>query len=296
MRTFLFLLALLFMSVMPAKAADTQRCLATLDWTVAETLIALGEPPCAMGDVAGYKKWVSQPHLPDHLIDLGIRNQPNQEQIAFLSYSARLKPLIFINTSFYQSVAPMLKRFPYIHAVYQVDFYKEGNAWQNIEAATHKVAELINRSESAVRLLQEFSQKLTALLPQAASFIDRPVALVQFIDTRHLRIYGENSPFGEVLTRLGFKNAWTGESNSWGFSTINITQLAKLPENSRFVVVKPYPSNIADALTHNTLWQHLPMSKNALVLPPVWTFGGVPSALRFAESLVNALQHGGEKW
>ncbi|TCP97797.1 iron complex transport system substrate-binding protein [Cricetibacter osteomyelitidis] len=295
MRNLLISLFLLFISLI-VKAGEGQHCTATLDWTVAETLIALGEPPCAVGDVDGYKKWVVEPKLPDDVIDLGIRNQPNQEVIAYLSYSLRASNLVFINTSFYQATTPMLQKFDQIDAIHQVDFYQSGNAWQNIVDATQKVADFLNKPESAVQLMQEFSQKITALQPQTKAFTNRPVALVQFIDTRHLRIYGTNSPFGEVLRQLDFHNAWQGAVNDWGFETINITQLAKLPKNSRFVVVKPYPTNIATALTHNTLWQHLPMSENALVLPAIWTFGGIPSAQRFAESLVFALENGGEPW
>lgn len=126
--------------------------------------------------------------------------------------------------------------------------------------------------------------------------MERPIALVQFIDTRHLRIYAANSPFGAVLSQLGFHNAWSGSQNAWGFETIDVTQLAKLAPNSRLVVVKPYPANIGSALRYNTLWQHLAMAKDPLILPAVWTFGGIPSAQRFAEMFANGLLHGGEQW
>ena len=62
------------------------------------------------------------------------------------------------------------------------------------------------------------------------------------------------------------------------------------------MVIKPYPTNIQAALAHNTLWQHLDLAKDPLILPAVWTFGGIPSAQRFAQVFVTALQHGGEQW
>ena len=119
---------------------------------------------------------------------------------------------------------------------------------------------------------------------------------MQFIDTRHLRIYGENSLLGAVIQQLGFKNAYLPEVNYWGFQNIEITELAKLPKNTRFVVIKPYPHNIAAALTHNTLWQQLPLAKEPLILPAVWTFGAIPSAQRFVGIFANGLLHGGEAW
>lgn len=274
--------------------AESPARFATLDWTVAETLIALGEPPLAVGDAQSYVRWVAEPVLPENTLDLGIRMQPNPERIWAL---AKTTPdLTFINSSFYASASPMLEKLLHGKPVQSVNFYQAGDAWQNIVNATHQVAKLIGKPEAAQALMQRYQQKMSEIKPHLTDFTARPVALVQFIDTRHLRIYAQNSPFGAVLSQLGFENAWQGGQNLWGFETISVTQLAKLPQNSRFVVVKPYPNNIANALAHNTLWQHLALAKDPLILPAVWTFGGVPSALRFAEVLEKALLQGGEQW
>src|SRR3712207_5977723 len=79
-------------------ANASKPCIATLDWTVAETLIALGEKPCAVGDVKSYQQWVGEPALPENTLDLGIRLQPNPEQIFLLTQTV---PPHFINSSFY---------------------------------------------------------------------------------------------------------------------------------------------------------------------------------------------------
>ncbi|WP_078236372.1 ABC transporter substrate-binding protein [Haemophilus paracuniculus] len=280
--------ALFFAPTLLAKSP----CIATLDWTVAETLLAFDEPRfCAVGDVKSYQHWVAEPKLPAETVDLGIRLQPNPEQIWAL---ARTHSLQFINTSFYGSATPLLNQFT--DKVAMVDFYGEGKAWHNILTATQQVANLIGKPEQAVRLHQKFSQKIAEIRPLVTPFTDRPILLVQFIDSRHLRIYAENSPFGEVLKQLGFRNGWNGSHNNWGFETVSVTQLASLPNESRLVVVKPYPSNISTALQYNTLWQKLAMAKDPLILPAVWTFGGVPSAQRFAEVLANGLIEGGEQW
>lgn len=265
--------------------------LATLDWTVAETLIALNTPPKAVGDVQSYKQWVNEPQLAANTLDLGIRMQPNPEQI--LSLAKNEKNVHFINTSFYTGAKPTLEKFAKVDSV---DFYQEGSAWQNIEQATKQVAELIGKPHAYGTLMKNYWQKIDEISPLVKEFTARPIALVQFIDTRHLRIYGNNSPFGAVLNQLGFTNAWTADNNTWGFATIEVTRLMKLPTNSRLVVVKPYPSNIGSSLKYNVLWQKLAMAKDPLILPSVWTFGGIPSAQRFAEILANGLMNGGEKW
>ncbi|WP_419852267.1 iron-siderophore ABC transporter substrate-binding protein [Actinobacillus pleuropneumoniae] len=264
---------------------------ATLDWTVAETLIALGEKPVAVGDVKSYQQWVSEPALPNDTLDLGVRMQPNPEQILALKQGDH--DLHFINSSFYAQATATLEPFS---TVTLVDFYTEGDAWQNIVSASRKVAFIADKQAEFEQLMTNYWQKMDEIRPLVQPYLERPIALVQFIDTRHLRIYAANSPFGAVLSQLGFHNAWGGSQNAWGFETIDVTQLAKLAPNSRLVVVKPYPANIGSALRYNTLWQHLAMAKDPLILPAVWTFGGIPSAQRFAEMFANGLLHGGEQW
>ena len=289
-----WLIVSLLLFALPLQGASVPFRIATLDWTVAETLIALGEPPVAVGDVKSYRQWVAQPQLPANTLDLGLRMQPNPELLIPLSKADQKAPLIFINTGFYASATPLLQRFA--KQVYSVDFYAEGDAWQNILTASKQVSDIINRPQAFERLIRHYQQKLAEIRPHLQAFRDRPLALVQFVDSRHLRIYAPNSPFGAVLAQLGLQNAWSGTQNNWGFETINVTQLAKLPQNSRLVVIKPYPANIETDLKYNTLWRHLTMARDPLILPAIWTFGGIPSAQRFAQALADGLQNGGEAW
>ena len=274
-----------------AFADNVQARYVTVDWSVAETLIALGQPPIAMGDVKSYQTWVIEPKLPPHTLDLGIRLQPNQELVAALSHSKEAQPITFIHSDFYASLNDKLS--PY-GKVYNVEFYKKGNVWENVIAATEEIGNIIGKPQAVQQLLTDYTQEIAHYRPLLQPFTPRPIALVQFIDTRHLRIYGENSLLGAVISQLGFKNAYLPKVNTWGFQNIEITELAKLPKNTLFVVIKPYPHNIAAALEHNTLWQHLPLAKDALVLPAVWTFGAIPSAQRFIPIFAKGLLEGGE--
>ncbi len=288
----LFFVTALF-SALNSVAEETKSAYATVDWSVAETLIALEQPPLAVGDVKSYQTWVRKPQLPKDTIDLGVRLQPNVEQIATLSHSLNQQSLTFIHSNFY---AALNEKFAPYGKVYNVEFYKEGNAWGNVVAATQKIGNIIGKPQAVHQLLAKYEQDIARYRPLLQKFTERPIALVQFIDTRHLRIYGENSLLGAVIRQLGFKNAYLPEVNTWGFQNIDITELAKLPSNTRFVVIKPYPNNIATALTHNTLWQHLPLAKEPLILPAVWTFGAIPSAQRFIGIFANGLLQGGETW
>lgn len=264
--------------------------LATLDWTVAETLVGLGAMPIGVGDAKSYQHWVIEPKLADRVLDLGLRNQPNPEQLALLTAQSNT-PLHFIHSDFYAANSALLSQFGQVDVV---NFYQSGEVWENVVQGTQKVAELIG--QDAKPLLDRYWQKIAEIKPLVRPFFARPIALVQFIDSRHLRLYGKNSLIGATLAHLGGENAWQGEVNYWGFSTVEITALAKLPANTRLVVIKPYPVNVPKGLAHNRLWTTLPLANDPLILPAVWTFGAIPSALRFAERLQVAIETGGEAW
>lgn len=79
--------------------ARQKKQVATLDWTIAETLIAMNNAPVAVGDATAYQRWVGEPKLPTETQDLGIRLQPNPEQIWLLSQQFP-NSLQFINSDF----------------------------------------------------------------------------------------------------------------------------------------------------------------------------------------------------
>lgn len=267
---------------------------ATLDWTIAETLTALGEKPIIVGDAKDYNRWVKDASLPKHIQDLEIHLEANPTQIGRISSSLKGKSFTFINSSLYAQATPLLKK--QAQKVEVIRFFHEGDAWINIINATKRISEIIHKPEAFEILLTQYSHTINKISPLMEPYLSRPVALVQFIDSSHLRIYAQNSHFGSVLKQLGFKNAWQGSYNHWGFETIEVSQLSQLDKNSRIVVIKPYPSNVAMAMKYNVLWQKLDMARDPLVLPEIWTLGGIPSAQRFAEAFAHALIYGGETW
>ncbi|MGL5587407.1 MAG: iron-siderophore ABC transporter substrate-binding protein, partial [Aeromonas veronii] len=58
--------------------------IATVDWTIAETLLALGVTPLAVGDAGPSQAWVGEPRLPTEVVDIGLRTQPNRKLLAEL--------------------------------------------------------------------------------------------------------------------------------------------------------------------------------------------------------------------
>lgn len=276
------LAGLLAMLAAAVAQADTPR-LATLDWTLAETLVALDAPPLASAQLEAYHAWVDEPALPDTTIDLGLRSQPNLELLA------RLAPDHILISPMFANLAPRLER---IASVKTLPLYRaEHDTWQEMRRLTRSLGELVERPEAARRLIDTTEARLDTLRACLDGTAPPPLLMVQFMDGRHVRVFGDNGLFQAVLDRLALTNAWTGPTNAWGFSLAGIEALAGL--DARLVVIEPYPAGVRETLAESGLWQHLVEAGRGspIVLPPVWSFGAMPSALRFAERLVDALEN-----
>lgn len=280
-RSALSWLASLFAALVTAAAmADTPR-LATLDWTLAETLVALDAPPLAVAQVEAYHAWVDEPVLPPTTIDLGLRSQPNLELLSSLA------PERILISPMFTHLVPRLER---IAPVESLPLYSpEQDTWTEMRELTRSLGDLVDRPEAAERLIDKTEARLETLRGRLDG--EAPaLVMIQFMDGRHVRVFGAGGLFQTVLDRLGLDNAWSGPTNAWGFSLVGIEALAGL--EARLVVVEPYPAGVREALAEGGLWQQLVESSRGapIVLPPVWSFGALPSAERFAELLVSALE------
>lgn len=270
--------------------ADQQLRVATLDWAIAETLLGLGITPIAVGDKQSYQTWVNQPALEDQVIDLGSRLQPNKELLATLSIQ------LFPNGDMFMPAVEANRH--YLTALQQaprINFYQFGDFWNNQIKATRQLAQSLDHIVQGEQLIQQTEQLLNTVKQQLTKQKHRPLLVVQFIDGRHLRVYGKQSLPGVVLEKIGLTNAWQQPVNLWGFTQIGIDQLAQFAD-ARLIVIKPYPQQIPLELANNTLWKSLRLAKDPLILPAIWTFGALPSMQRFSVALRDALLDGGLVW
>ncbi|WP_373699840.1 ABC transporter substrate-binding protein [Neisseria dentiae] len=264
-------------------AAHAAPRIATADWSTAETLTAMKLPPLAVGDKRAYGNWVNYPALPAQTLDSGLRFQPNLERLR------QIKPDMFVQSSWFAHLKP---QFAAIAPVHEIDFATtEGTQYAHTVAATRVLGKLVNASPAAEQLIADTERQLAQRRQTLAPYRTRPLAIVQFVDTRHLRIYGRTSMYQAVLDKLGLRNAWQGESNSWGFANITLAKLAELPPNTLLLIVKPHPANVRPGLEKSALWQRLPFAQaaNRRVLPPSWSYGALPSMQHFAQQLARAL-------
>ncbi|WP_298014143.1 iron-siderophore ABC transporter substrate-binding protein [uncultured Castellaniella sp.] len=278
MRTLLLSLCLLVPLSAPPPAG-AQRIL-TLDWTLAETLTALGQAPDGVAQIGDYHGWVGAPELPEDTIDLGLRNQPSMELMA------ALEPDLILTTPMF---AGMEERLSGIGPIRSLPLYDPAvDTWRAIEDMTRSLGELTGRAQAAERLIED----TRAMLSDARSRLAGcdPLLIVQIADERHLRIYGGSSLYQAVLDKLGLRNAWTGPVNDWGYRLAGWHELAGI--EGRLVIIRPAPLGALQRIQENALWRQLPVASRRppIVLPPVWSLGGLSSAQRFARLLEQGLR------
>jgi ferric hydroxamate transport system substrate-binding protein len=272
-------------AALPAWAAAPTR-IVSLDYGIASTLLALGVVPVAIGDLADWDKWMGEPKMPAGVIDLGSAGEANFEILAML------KPDLIITTPYLDDNFERLKA---LAPVLRLDLYSPatGPILPAAIAATRRLGDAIGQRPEAESYLAE-AEALFDDCKQRLSRLDPPpLALINFLDARHARIYGAPGLFDNVLVRIGLTNAWPEPSNYWGFQTIAIEDLSRISaRNARLIAFEPIPGDVLPKLDESPLWQKLPFARpgHFSILPPTLMFGMVNEAMRLARLITNKLE------
>ncbi|MGL5242308.1 MAG: Fe(3+)-hydroxamate ABC transporter substrate-binding protein FhuD [Kluyvera ascorbata] len=283
-RRFLAAMALspLLWQMQKAQAApvNAERIVA-LEWLPVELMLALGVTPYGVADIPNYRMWVNEPVLPDSVIDVGLRTEPNLELLT------QMKPSMLVWSAGYGPSPKLLARI----APGRSFAFSDGK--QPLEQARRsllEMAELLNKQEVAHRHLAAFDAYIDSLKPRFAQRGERPLLMMSLLDSRHMLVFGPNCLFQEILDRLGVKNAWQGETNFWGSTVVGIDRLAAYKDVD---VLCFDHGNEADMrrLAATPLWQAMPFVRANRVqnVPAVWFYGATLSAMNFARILDNAL-------
>jgi len=260
--------------------AEPQR-LVSIDWSHTETLLGLGVTPVGATQKTAYNAWVKEPSIPAESVDIGLRTQPNLERLA------ELKPdHIFVSPAYQYHQARLEKIAP----VTAISIYADGKAnWQALQNFTNTMAAAIGKEEAAQQLITRSESTLQQLKASLPSKPQADLLMIQFMDARHVRVFGQNSMYQIALNQLGIKNAWPGDTNAWGFALVGIDHLLNI--KGQFVVVDPLPAGAKEHLEQDRLWQYLIKESGHPVLriEPVWSFGAIPSTVRFATLITQAI-------
>lgn len=278
------LAALLAVGNTTAVAAAPALRIATLDYGIGQTLIGLGHPPIAIASAHGWDKWAREPALPPDVRNLGLSREINLEVLQ------QLAPDLILSTPFLERLKTKLER---IAPVTSLTIHATGTSpMPHILAATRQIGTLIGKPDKTETFIADALAAIGEAATRTGHLRNRKLLLVSFLDARHLRVYGANSLFQDVLDLMGLNNAWTQKTNSWGFTSIGVDQLAGLDE-AVMAMIDPVPPDALQALAASPIWQASGLVRpgHLIRLPTVLPFGTLPAATTFARLLAEA-DHG----
>lgn len=264
-----------------ARASSALR-IAAIDWAMLETVIALGVTPIAATELIQFRKDAVEPDIPALVTDLGLRGSPNFELLYLL------KPDLILSSPFYTRHEPALKA---IAPVLSLPFYVQGEPpYQKALAAVAKLGSRLGLGAKAEAVLSEQEAFLAQTAGTLKPFVDRPTYLVNIGDARHFRAFGDDSMFGDILSRLGLPNAWTDRSRFTFAAPVPLESLAEKPE-ARIVIISDIPVEARNSLRNSLIWRSLQPVREGRVhmLGNVNPYGGITAGLRFARLLKHAL-------
>ncbi|MCO5731246.1 ABC transporter substrate-binding protein [Rhizobium sp. SSA_523] len=260
-----------------------------MDLLITELLLTLGVQPLAIANVPLYNRLVSEPSLSPETVDLGPLQEPN------LEFLQLLRPDLIVMADWQASGLENLKRLASIQTI--STFAGTVPAVEHMQAQLRILAKLAGRVEAAEATIAHCNAELAAASESFSRRSTPPLYLCRFNqNARQVAIFGGNGLVGDVMARLGLRNAWTGRVNASGVASIGIEQLAGNPDARIVHFDRGRETEIAMArLADSPLWRALPAVRHGRVnrMPVIYPSGGVVSATRLAQQLVASLAGAG---
>jgi len=271
-------------------AAERLGRLAAVDWAAAESLLAVGVVPLAVSETSVFRQWLPECVLPESVVDLGSRNEPNLELLA------ALKPDRIFLSNWQRSLSASFQRIAPTEIVTIIDARRE--AYQNARMALAQIAERAGNAGAAEIYLDAFDRALKTYTRQLEPHAGSPLYIgVLHESGSQIFVYGNGSWVGDILNQLGLRNALKRPTSAFGNAFIDIAYLAETPGARLFYLDQGERTRRAERrLRSSTLWRNLPMTRAGRVhrIPAFYPLGGMPSVWRFARLLTQALVQASE--
>jgi ferric hydroxamate transport system substrate-binding protein len=276
--------SLAFGDARPARAAFER--VATVDWAVLETLLAIGVVPVAATELVLFREIAVEPEVPADVVDLGLRGMVNFELLL------QTRPDLILSSQFYVTSEPRMRRIAPVES-YRL-YVPGGRPFEAAEEMTRSIGRTLEIAPRAEDFITGTREELSGLKARLGPTDGHPVIPINLGDARHFRVFGADSIFGEVLARLGLRNAWTQATSYSAMAPIGLEVLAQVPD-AWIVIIPPIPEDAARILPASAFWNALPNVRQGRVrtLGSINPFGALPAARRFAGLLVEALRDAG---
>lgn len=278
--------------------------IAVLEWQQIEDALTLCVSPVAVSDSAGYTTYVSAEKIPEGVVDVGTRGEPDLDTL----YAA--KPDLIIVEAFSaddEIIATLEKRGVPVLATLGAD---GADPIGNMKTVFSMIGEATGRTERADQVLGEFDQYLADAKTKVAAK-NLPTSSFLFFDgwieggNVVIRPYGKGALFTALGEELGMTTAWTdkidaaygsgGVDPAYGLGQTDIEGLTAVGEANLFYSNDDTADSYVTELEKNPIWTALPAVKEsrAYAFPAgVWGAGGPLSCQQAIDAYVDALTQG----
>lgn len=261
-----------------------------LEWTYAEDLLALGVQPTGVADIKQYDQWVTAgPRFEKSVKDVGTRQAPSLESIK------ALKPDLII-TSKVRSEAN-LKQLKEIAPTLMFDPYSTKSEYDEMRTTLKTIGTATGKEDAADKALKDLDGKVADAKKKIADGKKEgekvTVARGYTLDgAATVEILTESTIPGGLLPQLGLKNGWTGKSDAYGMSKVDVEGLKPVEKTHLMYVAAKNDDVFKKSLPKNALWKNLDFVKNDKVHdldPGTWFFGGPFSTAQVADEIAGAV-------
>ncbi|MBE9050842.1 iron-siderophore ABC transporter substrate-binding protein [Nostocales cyanobacterium LEGE 11386] len=250
-----------------------------------EILVALGLKPIAAttANRVGNKAPILKEKI-DVIIDLGKESQPNLEKMIQLNPDLILG--FFINSQNYQL-------FSQIAPTVSIDYTETG--WKK---ALLQVANIVNKTDEAEKLLGEYQQRIENLrLNFAQKLGNIEISVMRFYTTIQFTQFLNQLSFPvSILEELKLSIPLTQRQLSSGasvsYENVSLERVDLLEADAMFIALDPGSEENFQKYKNSPLWQKLNVVKNNRVYTVdsgYWIFGNILSANAILDDLVKYL-------
>ncbi|WP_053387515.1 iron-siderophore ABC transporter substrate-binding protein [Leucobacter japonicus] len=274
---------------------------AVLEWQQIEDSLTLCVAPVAVSDPEGYGTWVSAETLPEGVVDLGTRGEPDLDAL----YGA--KPDLIVVEAFEADadIVKTLEKESDVPVLVTVGADTK-DPIGNMKNVFTLIAEATGRTERADQVLADFDQHLADAKDEVAT-VDLPTKDFVFFDgwvegsNLVIRPYGEGALFTAFGEQLGLTPAWTndidkaygngGVDPAYGLAQTDLEGLTAVGDANLFYS-KDEEGGYTAELEKSAIWTSLPAVKEgrAHAFPAgVWGAGGPLSGEQAVDAFVDVI-------
>jgi ferric hydroxamate transport system substrate-binding protein len=274
---------------------------AVLEWQQIEDALTLCVTPVAVSDAEGYSTYVSAEKLPDGVVDVGTRGEPDLDTL----YSTN--PDLVIVEAFDakdEIITQLEARGVPVLATLGAD---AADPIGNMTGVFSMIGEATGRTERADQVIGEFNEHLADAKEKVAN-VDLPTRDFLFFDgwieggNVIIRPYGQGALFTALGEQLGLTPAWTNEINdaygsggvdpAYGLAQTDIEGLTAVGNANLFYSTDDEADSYVTEMEKNPIWTSLPAVQQgrAHAFPPgVWGAGGPLSCQQAVDAYVDVL-------